>query len=192
MLALESRLSLWGPITRSGSDLHSSLFSSFGVYLLNNTYVHYFMVCLVFSSIYTTLLEKCLTLHWPRSWCIIILPASFGCRGSIIPIMTYLLEKGNGIMASIRQSMERRCCTQIGTPKYMKRFSNAFEVWSHVVDHRKMSLIINGQVPPWCHYLYQACQDMKMKGKSSFFVYLFLIYDITVLVLAIYGHFFRT
>ena len=74
MSALESRLSLWGPITRSGSDLHSSLFSSFGVYILNNTYVYFFMVCLVFSSIYTTLLEetrrKCLTLHWPRSWCI--------------------------------------------------------------------------------------------------------------------------
>lgn len=49
---------LWGPITRSGSDLHSSLFSSFGVYLLNNTYVYFFMVCLVFSSIYTTLLEE--------------------------------------------------------------------------------------------------------------------------------------
>ena len=31
-----------------------------------------------------------------------------------------------------------------------------------------------------------------MRGKSSFFVYLFLIYDITVLVLAIYSHFFRT
>ena len=153
---------------------------------------------MVFSSIYTTLLDE--TRRKKNVWlftdldpdAFIILPASFGCRGSIIPIMTYLLEKGNGIMASIRQSMERRCCTQIGTPKYMRSFSNAFEVWSHVVDHRKMSLIINGQVPPWCHYLYQACQDMKMKGKSSFFVYLFLIYDITVLVLAIYGHFFRT
>ena len=182
MSALESRLSLWGPITRSGSDLHSSLFSSFGVYLLNNTYIYFFYGLFGFqfnlyyftrkmsnSSLTSILMHRYFTsLVWVQR-----------LDHSHHDILVGKRKPNNGLNPSING--EERCCTQIGTPKYMKRFSNAFEVWSHVVDHRKMSLIINGQVPPWCHYLYQACQKMKMKGKSSFFVNIFYFYSNYVL-----------